>query len=168
MICLQFVTWFLLVCLHSPDFNTFKSDNHSSGKCSASSQDLLWSFTKYFVSWQSWKLLCLFRQPQIVSLLADGQIGWGLWCGWGSLSSCWGAEDEEGRAEHKSTCSTPRSHWIEEPLVNSPSNLMAVEIIENLRIKTRERGEVYAMKIVIRECFILTWKRWSGCRRVRN
>lgn len=45
---------------------------------------------------------------------------------------------------------TPTTYWIEDILVVSPSNFMGVEIIENLRFKTRESGGVCAMNIMTR------------------
>lgn len=77
-----------------------------------------------------------------VSLLADGQIGWRLWCGWGVFTRL-------RIRKHKRTCPTLGTHWTEEPLVSS-SNLMAVEIIENLSSETREGGGGHAMKIMMR------------------
>ena len=124
------------------------------------------SFTTFCISKRTWKWWCLFRQPQMVSLFADGHIGWGQWWGGWVSAGCWRTRAQERRVSH-SGAPPPRTHWIREPPV-SLCNLMAVDIIEDWMRKMREKGVVDRVKRMMREWFILTWHRWKACGRPRS
>lgn len=80
----------------------------------------------------------VFGQPQKVSLFADGQIGWGLWKGWGLFVTRLRIR-KAGRNTKEHVPPLGLMHWTEEPLV-CLSSLMAVEIKKEFDVWDQGKG----------------------------
>lgn len=149
--CLSFVTWFLPVCLYSPDLTLWSLNKHSSGRCSASIQGSLWGDSNTLILIILHKVLCFTTNWDITMLIytistsvpvcrGTDWVRAAVWLGvFTKLPTSW----QSGREGLTQKC-LPHcwTSGIQQPLVNAPSNLRAVGIVENLRMKTREKEGV--------------------------